>query len=512
MNGSCLVFWAENSLEKPIKKNVKNTTQNLKKHVLLPTIPDLICYKNMKNKLIIILAAFFLTTGFLHAQTNVSGGIYQNTTWTLANSPYQVNGSIVVFPGNTLTVEPGVTILINNANAQNIYIETRGSLNLVGTDQLPITVRTTTDTTNIGWQGFICTSSQGGQLTADRFSISNALVPFNYESPLSTYQYTNCKFSHCGQVVTVGNETILNNCQFRNNTSAVYGWSYFTINNCFFKDNETAINAYSTAFTMTNSTFIENNTALTFSAGVFDSMYIDNCVFQNNNIGISSPNNGRIENCTFLDNTIGIQGSYVCEIKNNTFNYNDLAVNVSVLTELTNNEINNNTGGVRISDISSASNGPIITNNEICGNINFNVDNNTNVNYSLLSNCFCDLDSIGIEQYLLDGYDDITKGLINYQVFDSSCTTILTTVLKFNSTAGIEDSEMNYRIENPVLDQLHIQAEIAISDLVLSDLQGKEIRIQPLGNNVFDVSTLAKGCYVIQQINKTPSNIKLIKL
>jgi hypothetical protein len=71
---------------------------------------------------------------------------------------------------------------------------------------------------------------------------------------------------------------------------------------------------------------------------------------------------------------------------------------------------------------------------------------------------------------------------------------------------------MNYRVENPILDQLHIQAEVAISNLVLSDLQGKEVRIQSLGNNVFDVSTLAKGCYVIQQINQSSSNIKLIKL
>jgi hypothetical protein len=112
----------------------------------------------------------------------------------------------------------------------------------------------------------------------------------------------------------------------------------------------------------------------------------------------------------------------------------------------------------------------------------------------------------------LDGYDDITKGLINYQVFDSSCTTILTTVLKFNNTAGIDTPQMNYRIENPVLDHLHIQAEVAIADLVLSDLQGKAVRIQSLGNNVFDVSTLSKGCYIIQQINQSPSNIKLIKL
>ena len=71
---------------------------------------------------------------------------------------------------------------------------------------------------------------------------------------------------------------------------------------------------------------------------------------------------------------------------------------------------------------------------------------------------------------------------------------------------------MNYRVENPVLNQIHIQSEINISYIILSDLQGKEVRIQSSVNNVFDVSTLAKGYYVIKQINQTPSNTKLIKL
>ncbi|MFM7596078.1 MAG: hypothetical protein ACKO4Y_07865 [Flavobacteriales bacterium] len=466
----------------------------------------------MKNILIIAFSGMLLIANAWYAQTNVSGGIYQNTTWTLANSPYQVNGSIVVFPGNTLTVEPGVTILINNANTQNIYIETRGTLNLIGSNQAPILVKTLLDTTNIGWEGFKCTSSQGGILNADYFHLSNALTPFAYESPLALYQYTNCRFAHCGQAVTVGNEVVLNNCQFRGNEVAVYGWSYFTLNNCYFKDNNTAIYAYSTAFTLSNSMFLENSNGVVFASGVFDSMYIADCVFQNNIAGISNPNNGRIEQCTFLDNTIGIQGSYSCEIKNNIIEYNELGVNISVLTSLTSNQINNNIGGVRISDISSAINAPIVQNNDICNNVNFNVDNNTNVNYSLLSNCFCGLDSSGIEQYLIDGYDDITKGLINYQVYDTTCTTILTTVLKFNGTAGNEThGEMDLSVENPVNQHLHIFSSTPITELVVADMQGKTYALKAIETNVYDVSHLSTGLFVITHANGYPVARKLIK-
>ena len=55
------------------------------------------------------------------AQTTVSGGIYTYTTWTLANSPYLMTNNIVVFPGVTLTIEPGVEVLIMNGN-QVYYI------------------------------------------------------------------------------------------------------------------------------------------------------------------------------------------------------------------------------------------------------------------------------------------------------------------------------------------------------------------------------------------------------
>jgi hypothetical protein len=456
--------------------------------------------------------AFCICSIIGYTQTVVSGGIFQNTVWNLAGSPYEVTGSIVIFPGNSLTIEPGVEIFINNSVSSSIYIETRGSLYMVGTDVSPIRIRAMYDTTNIGWKGFRCTSSQGGQLTADKFHIANAEIPFDYEAPPSLYQYNNCRFSRCGQAITVGNEVLLSNCQFLNNENAIYGWSYFTISDCLFQGNGTGINAYSTSFSLNNSSFIENSNAVVFSSGVFDTMTITDCSFLNNGVAINYPNNGSIENCLFLDNVVGVQGSYMCSITNNTFNYNELAADVSVLTELTNNQINNNLGGVSISGISASSNAPTISDNEICGNITYNVNNNTNVNYSLLSNCFCGLDSAQIEQYLIDGYDDITKGLINYQVYDSSCLNVLGTISKFNDLATLNEFLPAHLIfSNPVNEQLFFHEPFEINSIVLMNLHGKRFHIEPSGYNSFNLGNLSSGYYFLTEVNNYRVHEKIIK-
>lgn len=58
---------------------------------------------NFIATLILISVVSFST----HAQTNVSGGILTNTTWTIANSPYLVIDTTVVFPGVTLIYRAG---------------------------------------------------------------------------------------------------------------------------------------------------------------------------------------------------------------------------------------------------------------------------------------------------------------------------------------------------------------------------------------------------------------------
>jgi hypothetical protein len=463
-------------------------------------------------KKIVLLSLLTLGVLSTKAQTNVSGGIYQNATWSLAGSPYIVNGPIVVFPGVTLNIQPGVEIRINNQTSNNFYIETRGTLNCVGTDAQPIKISAMYDTTNVGWQGFICTSAQGGVLNVDRFDIANAFKPFAYDAPLANYQYTNSKFRHCHEAITFGNTLTLNNCQFIDNETAVYGWSYFVINNCLFKDNNTSVFAYPTAFTMTNSQFIDNAIAVNFAAGVYDSLYIADCQFLNNLLAIGYPSNGRIENCVFNDNATAVQYAYGVEIANNEFNFNELGIEASIAAVVHDNQLYNNLGAVSISGVSAVQDSPEIYDNEICSNINFAVNNNTNMNYSLLSNCFCDLDSAGIEAMIIDGYDDITKGLINYQIYDSTCTNLLGTVIKYGAGAGINEYAQDLKFENPIANGLLVFTDAEIETIEIQDLSGKSYVFKSSGAGQFDISTLPTGFYMLSTINNTATRKAFVKL
>ena len=48
--------------------------------------------------------------GLVYGATEVTGVIGSDITWTLANSPYNITGPVLVSSGVTLTIEPGVTV------------------------------------------------------------------------------------------------------------------------------------------------------------------------------------------------------------------------------------------------------------------------------------------------------------------------------------------------------------------------------------------------------------------
>lgn len=67
----------------------------------------------MKRDFILQLLLAFLINGVSHADAKVNGNITTDTTWTLANSPYIMTGTVQVLEGVTLTIEPGVIVKSN---------------------------------------------------------------------------------------------------------------------------------------------------------------------------------------------------------------------------------------------------------------------------------------------------------------------------------------------------------------------------------------------------------------
>ena len=95
--------------------------------------------KNSLPKALLIIAVVFamfnigVVPAGAQATTSISGVINQNTTWTKANSPYNLTGDITIINNITLTIEAGVTVKLNKYS-----ITVNGSLNARGSSNEPI--------------------------------------------------------------------------------------------------------------------------------------------------------------------------------------------------------------------------------------------------------------------------------------------------------------------------------------------------------------------------------------
>jgi hypothetical protein len=85
---------------------------------------------------IIIGLLVFMSGGFkAHAETDVGGIIYSDTTWTFAGSPYNLTEKVQTDVGVILTIEPGVVV-----NGNGYGIELTGELNAIGSETSKITL------------------------------------------------------------------------------------------------------------------------------------------------------------------------------------------------------------------------------------------------------------------------------------------------------------------------------------------------------------------------------------
>ncbi len=438
----------------------------------------------------------------LFAQTLVSGGIYNNETWSLAGSPYIVTGNVVVFPGKTLTIEPGVEVRVQGnllTVAGGISIEVRGNLVAVGTPTAPIVFKA--DGINPDphtWNGILIKASQGGDCEINYVHMSNmfdGLRADSYATGIDTVRYNNCIFTYNATAFTVFRQAIFDDCRFANNDVALTGSSLpsLTVVNCDFDSNAVGMGFIYHNVTIDSCSFRGNLKALIAN----NPGSVTNCLLEANETAVQGIGYA-LSNCTLINNQTAVgplEGGSVtdCIIRNN-----NLGVDLTTGGVLVRNEIGANVVGVKIWDANVT-----FTENRICGNSQFNVENAADKNINLVGNCFCESDSIVAEQLLFDGYDDITRGLFNYALYDSSCTNIVQLVSKVlipTSVNAPQESTMEI-YPNPATDVLSIRfpASKGTMEVRILNLQGVEImRSKVNGVASLDDSQLPNGIYFLQ--------------
>lgn len=90
-----------------------------------------------------VLGLLVLLSSGIALALDVSGPINSTTTWSAAQSPYRVVGSVAVQSGATLVIEPGVTVLMRPGTSLTV---SSGALRARGTAALPIVFTAESDT------------------------------------------------------------------------------------------------------------------------------------------------------------------------------------------------------------------------------------------------------------------------------------------------------------------------------------------------------------------------------
>lgn len=246
------------------------------------------------NSLFVLLATFLFLGAFtsvyrlvpMAKATYVEGTITQDTVWTLVDSPFIVSDNIVVNPGATLTIEPGVQVRFGD----NFSITVNGGIVADGTNDRMVEFTSDDANASTGAWGTIQIS---GTLQS---SITNCIVEYGQsgitlESGSLNLQNDSVRYNLNGTVVKGGSITIEND-EISNNTMDginIAGGTQVTVQNNAISSNGNGIDL--TADLTGNINIAQNNISLNGQSGIIleADAYQNTAIIQNN---VSSNNYG----------------------------------------------------------------------------------------------------------------------------------------------------------------------------------------------------------------------------
>jgi len=334
----------------------------------------------MKNKILLLTILLGFIQFNLSSQTNVSGVISTNTTWSLTNSPYIVVGNVLIEQGISLTIEAGTQIKFDNDK----YIKVEGFLLAEGTISNRISFTSNSiNPSKSAWGGIVIRPTGGSQFNANKDYLSGSKI-------------VNCDISYADKGIYVfGAGLYVENTVFNENNYGIEirNTNSILINLCLFESNSTGIYSeyedYSTDDYVREikNTFIQNSEFKGNSYAIdlitnqrdFINLNIENNKFENNLTAIDFGGSGygpKVHSVYISKNEL-IGNSYDIDrpefplqvfenlIINNS--NNSIALNsVSVKTDISQNIVIDNTNGFQINGAYTSDH--VFRNNYLSGN------------------------------------------------------------------------------------------------------------------------------------------------
>jgi len=409
------------------------------------------------NKIFLLCMLALVAAGTSPAQTNVSGALYSNTTWTAANSPYIVTANVIVFDGVQLTIEPGVTVKFDD----NTMLELRGKLVANGTaaNHIIFTSNNASPARNI-WQGIKATNGN---------SITGGQITMTYCEGKYAREFLDLDLAYHGP---------------------------YTFRHCYFFQN-TDVNWDSSPGTLFDSCTFESNYRA-FEGGQFDAT-VQNSTFINNETGAYS---GHVYNCSFTGHTNVAVYAYIdvdhCEVYNNAVG---IRSDDHADTKVTNNYVHDNNIGVEIDRFWNEP-GIIFKHNKICNNATWNVQYDYTNNADLTENCWCSLDSAFIRSKIRDGYVNTSYGLVTFDI-NGNCD--IAGLVTTNIPPGPVQQTYNISLApNPFTDHASLNFDVMNGhdyEVLVTDQLGRlKIHRQHVSASpvAIDRGSLAPGIYFVQ--------------
>lgn len=348
--------------------------------------------------------------GVIQASTDVTGIISSDTTWTKANSPYSLTGPMLVSEGVTLTIEPGVTV-----NFNEYYIKVNGTLVARGSNADPINCNGGSNISPNYAITFTSSSSDWNEQTATGCIIENSILSSIYISGASPKIDKN-SISAFYAIDIYGGSSVISNNNISGQISLHAGSPEI--------ENNSIIGGI---FVAVASTPVISNNTITGGISTYGS-----------SAGIGIDGNATISGNIIYGCQTGIHAVFgISTIENNLIINNDDGIDIGypqgvVYTgsgfkaTIRHNTIANNLVGINImyyppnlpsSTFIDTSVQPIIIDNNIQNNSNYNIYLGSQLGVTVTNNWWETTDTQSINQTIYDFKNDFNLGIVDFVPF-----------------------------------------------------------------------------------------------